>query len=137
MGSSKADIAVSYDVSNEFFRLWLDESMSYTRGIFDDSHGRGEMPPPGPAGERTPEEGQVGPRLSRLLPPRARLDPAGHVLRAADHPAQLRAPRSPERARRRLGDVRDLPGRDHAAAGGDHRGGESVLGSARSEEPPP
>lgn len=36
MGSSKADIAVSYDVSNEFFRLWLDESMSYTCGIFDD-----------------------------------------------------------------------------------------------------
>jgi cyclopropane-fatty-acyl-phospholipid synthase len=36
MGSSKADIAVSYDVSNEFFRLWLDERMNYTCGIFDD-----------------------------------------------------------------------------------------------------
>ena len=47
MGSSKADIAVSYDVSNEFFRLWLDESMSYTCGIFDDSVKRAEMPPPG------------------------------------------------------------------------------------------
>jgi cyclopropane-fatty-acyl-phospholipid synthase len=35
MGSSKADIAVSYDVSNEFFRLWLDESMSYTCGLFE------------------------------------------------------------------------------------------------------
>ena len=36
MGSSKNDIAVSYDVSNEFFRLWLDERMNYTCGIFDD-----------------------------------------------------------------------------------------------------
>ncbi|GAC1343819.1 MAG: hypothetical protein NVSMB23_18040 [Myxococcales bacterium] len=36
MGSSKADIAVSYDVSNEFFRLWLDERMNYTCGVFDD-----------------------------------------------------------------------------------------------------
>jgi len=35
VGSSKADIAVSYDVSNEFFRLWLDEGMNYTCGIFD------------------------------------------------------------------------------------------------------
>ncbi len=51
MGSSKADIAVSYDVSNEFFRLWLDESMSYTCGIFDDSVKRAEMPPPGHAPE--------------------------------------------------------------------------------------
>jgi cyclopropane-fatty-acyl-phospholipid synthase len=34
MGSSKADIAVSYDVSNEFFRLWLDERMNYTCGVF-------------------------------------------------------------------------------------------------------
>jgi cyclopropane-fatty-acyl-phospholipid synthase len=58
MGSSKADIAVSYDVSNEFFRLWLDESMSYTCGIFDDTDGRAEMPPPGHPGERTLEEAQ-------------------------------------------------------------------------------
>jgi len=35
LGSSKAEIAVSYDVSNEFFRLWLDERMNYTCGIFD------------------------------------------------------------------------------------------------------
>src|SRR5512144_1102373 len=58
MGSTKADIAVSYDVSNEFFRLWLDESMSYTCGIFDDTAKRAEMPPPGHAGERTLEEAQ-------------------------------------------------------------------------------
>ncbi|MBS2025760.1 MAG: class I SAM-dependent methyltransferase [Deltaproteobacteria bacterium] len=47
MGSSKADIAVSYDVSNEFFRLWLDERMNYTCGIFDDPNtpggARGEV----------------------------------------------------------------------------------------------
>lgn len=41
MGSSKADIAVSYDVSNEFFRLWLDERMNYTCGIFDDPQAPG------------------------------------------------------------------------------------------------
>src|SRR6202521_6184742 len=58
MGSTKQDIAVSYDVSNEFFRLWLDESMSYTCGVFDDTPGRAEMPPPGHAGERTLEEAQ-------------------------------------------------------------------------------
>ena len=58
MGSSKSDIAVSYDVSNDFFRLWLDESMSYTCGIFDDSQSRAEMPPPGHPGERTLEEAQ-------------------------------------------------------------------------------
>src|SRR5512144_1802648 len=58
MGSTKADIAVSYDVSNEFFRLWLDESMSYTCGIFDDTAKRAEMPPPGHQGERTLEEAQ-------------------------------------------------------------------------------
>ena len=34
MGSSKSDIAVSYDVANEFFRLWLDERMNYTCGVF-------------------------------------------------------------------------------------------------------
>jgi cyclopropane-fatty-acyl-phospholipid synthase len=33
MGSTKADVAVSYDVSNEFFRLWLDERMNYTCGV--------------------------------------------------------------------------------------------------------
>ena len=40
MGSSKADVAVSYDVSNEFFRLWLDERMNYTCGLFDDGPAR-------------------------------------------------------------------------------------------------
>jgi cyclopropane-fatty-acyl-phospholipid synthase len=59
MGSSKADIAVSYDVSNEFFRLWLDERMNYTCGIFDDGSGRMEMPPPGHPGERSLEDAQL------------------------------------------------------------------------------
>jgi cyclopropane-fatty-acyl-phospholipid synthase len=33
--SNKADIAVSYDVSNEFFRLWLDERMNYSCALFE------------------------------------------------------------------------------------------------------
>ena len=36
MGSTQTEVEVSYDVSNEFFRLWLDERMNYTSGIFDD-----------------------------------------------------------------------------------------------------
>src|SRR5271154_3451788 len=36
MGSTQAQVEVSYDVSNEFFRLWLDERMNYTCGIFDE-----------------------------------------------------------------------------------------------------
>jgi len=35
VGSSKADVQVSYDVSNEFFRLWLDERMNYTSAVFE------------------------------------------------------------------------------------------------------
>jgi cyclopropane-fatty-acyl-phospholipid synthase len=35
MGSSKQEVQVSYDVSNEFFRLWLDERMNYTCGVFE------------------------------------------------------------------------------------------------------
>ncbi|MFG2292863.1 class I SAM-dependent methyltransferase [Streptomyces sp. NPDC048603] len=34
---SKADVAVAYDIDNEFFRLWLDRGMSYSCGIFDDT----------------------------------------------------------------------------------------------------
>ena len=32
--SDKADVAVSYDVDNEFFRLWLDRRMNYTGAVF-------------------------------------------------------------------------------------------------------
>ncbi len=35
MGSTKAQVQVSYDVSNDFFRLWLDESMNYTCAVFE------------------------------------------------------------------------------------------------------
>src|SRR5438093_5480377 len=35
MGSTQAEVQVSYDVSNEFFRLWLDERMNYTCGVFE------------------------------------------------------------------------------------------------------
>ncbi len=37
MGSTKDQVQVSYDVSNEFFRLWLDERMNYTCGVFEDT----------------------------------------------------------------------------------------------------
>jgi cyclopropane-fatty-acyl-phospholipid synthase len=37
MGSTKADVDVSYGVSNEFFRLWLDERMNYTCALFKDT----------------------------------------------------------------------------------------------------
>jgi cyclopropane-fatty-acyl-phospholipid synthase len=35
MGSTKSDVEVSYDVDNEFFRLWLDERMNYTCALFE------------------------------------------------------------------------------------------------------
>lgn len=37
MGSSQADVEVSYGVSNEFFRLWLDDRMNYTCALFKDT----------------------------------------------------------------------------------------------------
>ena len=35
MGSTKDEVQVSYDVSNEFFRLWLDERMNYTCAVYE------------------------------------------------------------------------------------------------------
>jgi cyclopropane-fatty-acyl-phospholipid synthase len=35
VGSTKAEVEVSYDVSNEFFRLWLDERMNYTCAVYE------------------------------------------------------------------------------------------------------
>jgi cyclopropane-fatty-acyl-phospholipid synthase len=35
VGSNQTDVEVSYDVSNEFFRLWLDERMNYTSAVFE------------------------------------------------------------------------------------------------------
>ena len=37
MGSTQEQVAVSYDVDNEFFRLWLDERMNYTCALFEDA----------------------------------------------------------------------------------------------------
>jgi cyclopropane-fatty-acyl-phospholipid synthase len=35
MGSTHAEIAASYDVSNDFFRFWLDEQMNYTCALYE------------------------------------------------------------------------------------------------------
>lgn len=35
--STQAEIAVSYDVSNDFFRLWLDKRMIYTCALFEET----------------------------------------------------------------------------------------------------
>jgi cyclopropane-fatty-acyl-phospholipid synthase len=35
MGSTQTEVEVSYDVSNEFFRLWLDERMNYTSAVYE------------------------------------------------------------------------------------------------------
>ena len=78
MGSSKAEVAVSYDVSNEFFRLWLDERMNYTCGIFDDTEKRAEMPPPGHAGERSLEQAEL--EKLRILSGFAHVTPQSTVL---------------------------------------------------------
>jgi cyclopropane-fatty-acyl-phospholipid synthase len=39
MGSTQNEVEVSYDVGNEFFRLWLDERMNYTCGLFFEQGG--------------------------------------------------------------------------------------------------
>src|SRR5262245_21861090 len=33
--SNQREVEVSYDVDNEFFRLWLDERMNYTCALFE------------------------------------------------------------------------------------------------------
>jgi cyclopropane-fatty-acyl-phospholipid synthase len=38
MTSSQAEIDVSYSVSNDFFKLWLDENMHYTSAVWDDEN---------------------------------------------------------------------------------------------------
>lgn len=38
MTSTREEVEVGYDISNEFFRLWLDERMHYTSAVFDDAH---------------------------------------------------------------------------------------------------
>ena len=38
MTSTKAEVEIGYDISNEFFRLWLDERMHYTSAVYDAEH---------------------------------------------------------------------------------------------------
>ncbi len=38
MTSTRQEVEVGYDISNEFFRLWLDERMHYTSAVFDEKH---------------------------------------------------------------------------------------------------
>src|SRR4051794_16259925 len=38
MTSTLDQILVGYDIGNEFFRLWLDEKMHYSCGVFDAEH---------------------------------------------------------------------------------------------------
>jgi len=38
MTSTQAEVEIGYDISNEFFRLWLDERMHYTSAVFDAEH---------------------------------------------------------------------------------------------------
>ena len=38
MTSTKDQVQVSYDVSNEFFRLWLDERMHYTCAVYENEN---------------------------------------------------------------------------------------------------
>ena len=38
MTSTRAEIEVGYDISNEFFRLWLDERMHYTSAVYDEKN---------------------------------------------------------------------------------------------------
>lgn len=38
MTSTKQQVEVSYDVSNDFFRLWLDERMHYTCAVFENDN---------------------------------------------------------------------------------------------------
>ncbi|MGV3619879.1 MAG: SAM-dependent methyltransferase [Archangium sp.] len=38
MTSTQDEVEIGYDISNEFFRLWLDERMHYTSAVFDEQH---------------------------------------------------------------------------------------------------
>jgi cyclopropane-fatty-acyl-phospholipid synthase len=77
MGSTQADVAVSYDVDNEFFRLWLDERMNYTCALFEDKDLETVTPDGGkPAGNL--EQAQL--RKLGWLHDAARLSPDKSVL---------------------------------------------------------
>ncbi len=65
MTSTKREVEVSYDVSNEFFRLWLDERMHYTCAVYESE-------------TETLEQAQVN--KSRILYDYAELSPEKTVL---------------------------------------------------------
>ena len=65
MTSTKREVEVSYDVSNEFFRLWLDERMHYTCAVYESEN-------------ETLEQAQVN--KSRVLYDYAELSPEKTVL---------------------------------------------------------
>ncbi len=65
MTSTQREVEVSYDVSNEFFRLWLDERMHYTSAVFEHEN-------------ETLEQAQVN--KSRILYDFAELSPEKTVL---------------------------------------------------------
>ncbi|HEY1088676.1 MAG TPA: class I SAM-dependent methyltransferase, partial [Archangium sp.] len=38
MTSTQEEVEIGYDISNEFFRLGLDERMHYTSAVYDENH---------------------------------------------------------------------------------------------------
>ena len=38
MTSTREEVEIGYDISNEFFRLWLDERMHYTSAVYDEKN---------------------------------------------------------------------------------------------------
>ena len=38
MTSTRQEVEIGYDISNEFFRLWLDERMHYTSAVYDEKN---------------------------------------------------------------------------------------------------
>jgi cyclopropane-fatty-acyl-phospholipid synthase len=43
MTSTREEIAVGYDIANDFFRQWLDERMHYSCAVFDERHATLEL----------------------------------------------------------------------------------------------
>ena len=74
MGSTRTDVEVSYDVSNEFFRLWLDERMNYTCAVYETMAETGPLG----AGGQSLEKAQL--HKLHLLSEMARVTPAKAVL---------------------------------------------------------
>ncbi|MEM9865750.1 MAG: class I SAM-dependent methyltransferase, partial [Myxococcota bacterium] len=65
MTSTQSEIEVSYDISNEFFNLWLDENMHYTSASYL-------------TGDETLEQAQI--QKCRILADYAEITPESYVL---------------------------------------------------------